>query len=72
MAGVGQREKVSEGDVGALQEPVPPEPPFSIRIMGSAEAVWSQDSTWADLTQHIEVELEEKILRYRLTLKDRP
>lgn len=49
-----------------------PSLPFSIRIMGLAKAVWSQDLAWADLTQRIEVEMEEKILKYRLTLKDRP
>jgi hypothetical protein len=46
--------------------------PTNIRIMGSTEAEWPHDSAWADLIQRIEVELEEKVLRYKLTLKDRP
>jgi len=46
--------------------------PLSMRITGSTEAVWTQDTAWADLTQHLEVELEDKVLRYRLTFKDRP
>jgi hypothetical protein len=45
---------------------------LSMRITGSAEVIWIQDSAWADLTQQLEVELEEKVLRYRLTLKDQP
>jgi hypothetical protein len=43
-----------------------------MRITGSIEVIWTQDSAWADLTQRLEVELEEKVLRYRLTLKDQP
>jgi hypothetical protein len=46
--------------------------PISIRIMGSVEAEWPHDSAWADLIQRLEVELEEKVLRYKLTLKDQP
>ncbi len=49
-----------------------PSLPTSIRIMGSAEAEWPHDSAWADLIQRIEVELEEKVLIYKLTLKDQP
>jgi hypothetical protein len=49
-----------------------PSLPINMRITGSTEAVWTQDTAWADLTQRLEVELEEKVLRYRLTLKDRP
>jgi hypothetical protein len=30
-----------------------------MRITGLAEAVWTQDTAWADLTQRLEVELEE-------------
>ncbi|CAK9222857.1 unnamed protein product [Sphagnum troendelagicum] len=44
----------------------------SIRITGPAEAEWSHNSAWADLTQRHEVELEEKVFRYKLSLKDRP
>jgi hypothetical protein len=49
-----------------------PSLPLSMRIMGSTEVTWTQDSAWADLTQRLEMELEEKVLRHRLTLKDRP
>ncbi len=45
---------------------------LSIRITGPAEAEWSQESAWADLIQCLEVKLEEKALRYKLMLKDRP
>ncbi|CAM6000944.1 unnamed protein product [Sphagnum balticum] len=40
--------------------------------MGLTEAEWTQDSAWADLTQRLETELEEKVLRYKLTIKTRP
>ncbi|CAM6032383.1 unnamed protein product [Sphagnum compactum] len=43
-----------------------------MRITGSSEVIWTQDSAWADLIQRLETELEEKVLRYRLTLRDRP
>jgi hypothetical protein len=49
-----------------------PSLPLSIRIMGSIEAEWTQDSARADLIQRLEVELEEKVLRYKLTLKVLP
>jgi hypothetical protein len=49
-----------------------PSLPPNIRITGPADAEWSQNSASTDLTQHLEVELEEKVLRYRLTLKDQP
>lgn len=49
-----------------------PSLPLHIRTTRLADAEWSHDSTWADLIQHLEMELEEKVLRYRLTLKDRP
>jgi len=42
----------------------------SIRITGPAEVEWSCKSAWADLTQRLEMELEEKILKYKLSLKD--
>ncbi len=45
---------------------------FNIRITGLAEAEWSHNLAWVDLIQRLEVELEEKVLRYKLTLKDRP
>ncbi|CAK9214949.1 unnamed protein product [Sphagnum troendelagicum] len=49
-----------------------PSLPLSMRITRSAEAMWTQDTAWVDLTQRLETELEEKVLRYRLTLKVRP
>jgi len=49
-----------------------PSLPLSLRITGPTEAEWTQDSAWADLTQHLETELEEKVLRYKLIIKTRP
>jgi hypothetical protein len=49
-----------------------PSLPLSLRITGPTEAEWTQDSAWADLTQRLETELEEKVLRYKLTIKTRP
>jgi hypothetical protein len=52
-----------------------PNLPFCIRITGSAEVVeteWTQNSAWADFTQHLELELEENILRYNMCIKDQP
>jgi len=49
-----------------------PSLPFNMRITGSVEVTWTQESAWVDLMQRLETKLEEKILRYRLTLKDRP
>jgi hypothetical protein len=46
-----------------------PNLPFRMRIMGPTEAVWTQNTAWADLTQCLETELEEKVLRYKLTIK---
>ncbi|CAK9200942.1 unnamed protein product [Sphagnum troendelagicum] len=43
--------------------------PLSMRVTGPIEAEWTQDSAWADLTQRLGVELEEKVLRYKLTIK---
>ncbi|CAM6044951.1 unnamed protein product, partial [Sphagnum compactum] len=39
--------------------------------MGSSEVEWTHDSALADLTQHLVTELEKKVLRYKLALKDR-
>jgi hypothetical protein len=49
-----------------------PSLPLSLRITGTTEVEWTQDSTWADLTQRLETELEEKVLRYKLTITTRP
>jgi hypothetical protein len=49
----------------------PPNLPFNIRIMGSIEVEWTQDSALIDLTQRLEIELEDKVLRYKFALKDR-
>jgi len=45
---------------------------LNIRITGLVDVEWSHDLAWVDLIQRLEVELEDKVLRYRLTLKDRP
>jgi hypothetical protein len=45
---------------------------LSLRIMGPTEAEWTQDSAWADLTQRLESELEEKALRYKFAIKTCP
>ncbi len=49
-----------------------PSLPLSLRITGLTEAEWTQDSAWADLTQRLETELEEKVVRYKLTIKTCP
>jgi hypothetical protein len=49
-----------------------PSLPLNIRIMGPAETEWTHNLAWADLIQRLETKLEEKVLRYKLTLKDRP
>ncbi|CAK9198445.1 unnamed protein product [Sphagnum troendelagicum] len=49
-----------------------PSLPLNMRVTGPTEAEWTKDSTWADLTQRLEAELEEKVLRYKLTIKARP
>ncbi|CAM6028211.1 unnamed protein product [Sphagnum balticum] len=46
--------------------------PLNIRLTGSVETKWTPSSAWADLTQRLEVELEEKVLRYKLSISDRP
>jgi hypothetical protein len=50
-----------------------PNLPSYIRITGPVEAAetkWTQNSAWADLTQQLELELEENILRYKMCIKD--
>jgi hypothetical protein len=49
-----------------------PNLPLNLRITGPTEAKWTQESAWADLTQCLETELEEKVLRYKLSIKTRP
>jgi len=49
-----------------------PSLPLNLRIMGPTEAKWTQESAWADLIQRLETELEEKILRYKLSIKTGP
>jgi hypothetical protein len=44
--------------------------PLSIRITGSPEVEWTHASALEDITWSIESELEDKILRYSLNLKD--
>ncbi len=52
-----------------------PSLPLSIRITGPAEVTdeeWSPNSAWADFIQRIELELEEKILRFKLRITEQP
>jgi hypothetical protein len=52
-----------------------PSLPLSIRITGPAEAAeveWSPSSAWADLIQRIELELEEKILKFKFSITKKP
>jgi hypothetical protein len=52
-----------------------PSLPLSIRITGPAEATeeeWSTSSAWADLIQRIELELEEKVLRFKFNITKQP
>ncbi len=44
--------------------------PLSIRITGSPEVEWTHASALKDITRSIESELEDKILKYSLNLKD--
>jgi hypothetical protein len=44
--------------------------PLSIRITGSSEEEWTHASALEDITRSIESELEDKILRFSLNLKD--
>jgi len=44
--------------------------PLSIRITGSSEEEWTHASALEDITRCIESELEDKILRFSLNLKD--
>ncbi len=48
-----------------------PNLPLNIRIIGPSEAEWTHNSALADITQRLKMELEEKVLRYKLALKDR-
>jgi len=44
--------------------------PLSIRITGSSKEEWTHASALKDIIRSIESELEDKILRYSLNLKD--
>lgn len=46
--------------------------PLNIRLDGPVETEWIPNSAWADLIQRLEVELEEKALRYKLSISDWP
>ncbi len=48
----------------------PPNLPLSIRVTGPPGERWTQDSTRKDLILRLEAELEEKVLRYKLAIKD--
>ncbi len=49
----------------------PPNLPLSIRITRTTEEEWTQNLALSAFTQHLEMKLEEKVLRYKLSLKDR-
>ncbi|CAM6030543.1 unnamed protein product [Sphagnum balticum] len=49
--------------------------PLTIRYSGPAdvpEAEWTTNAAWADLIHRVEVELEKQILRFKLTISERP
>jgi hypothetical protein len=48
-----------------------PSLPLKIKITGSSEEEWTHASALVDITQSTESELEDKVLRYSLNLKDR-
>jgi hypothetical protein len=47
-----------------------PDLPLSIRVVGPPEERWIQATVQEDLILRLEAELEEKILRYKLVVKD--
>jgi hypothetical protein len=64
------REKNSQKEILVhSRNQAPPNLLLNIKIMGSTEEQWTQNSALSGLTQHLETELEEKVLRYKLTLK---
>jgi hypothetical protein len=53
----------------------PPSLLLSIRLSGpmeSEETMWGPNSAWPELMQHIELELVEKVLRFKLSLEEKP
>ncbi|CAM6009345.1 unnamed protein product [Sphagnum balticum] len=48
-----------------------PNLPLHIRCMSASEKEWTSASALEDLTRNVEIELEEKILRFSLSLKGR-
>ncbi|CAM6079106.1 unnamed protein product [Sphagnum tenellum] len=48
-----------------------PSLPVNIRVTGSSKEEWTPASALANITRSIETELEDKVLRYSLNLKDR-
>jgi len=49
---------------------VPPDLPINIRMASPPEERWTQASAQADLVLHLEAELEQKILRYKLAIRE--
>jgi hypothetical protein len=49
---------------------IPPDLPLSIRITGLPEERWTQVFAQKDLVLRLEAELEKKILRYKMAVKD--
>jgi hypothetical protein len=49
----------------------PPDLPLSIRVTGPPEEKWTRASAQETLTRNVEAELEEKVLRYRMEVKEK-
>ncbi len=70
------REKNAQKETLVLSKnQAPPSLPLSLRFsgpMGTEDLEWDPSSAWAELTQRIELELEEKILRFKFSIGVRP
>ncbi len=53
-----------------VRNQTPPDLPLGIRVTSPPEERWTQTSAREDLVLRLEAELEEKILRYKLAVKD--
>ncbi|CAK9859462.1 unnamed protein product [Sphagnum jensenii] len=66
----GQKETLVHSKNKAL-----PSLPLNIRLSGpmdAEETLWGPNLVWPELTQRIELELEEKVLRFKLNIEERP
>jgi hypothetical protein len=72
LAGFVQKKKNDQKEILVYtKNNSPPSLPFNIRITGSSKEEWTHASALADITHSIKSELEDKVLRYSLNLKDR-